>query len=69
LATRPPAEPRPEDYGQLLAAPTTQRLALGTLSCEETVALVCQRLGVTTVPEPVAALIWEKAEGHFSVRN
>src|SRR5205085_9147768 len=64
LATRPLADPLPAEYRQLLAGRDTQRLRLESLSAEETLALVCQRLGVAVLPAAVAGLIREKAEGH-----
>ncbi|MGH2521903.1 MAG: adenylate/guanylate cyclase domain-containing protein, partial [Anaerolineales bacterium] len=63
MALRPPAEP-PTEYAQLLKASGAHRLKLETLSAEDALALVCQRLGVVSVPEPVAALIRTKAEGN-----
>ncbi|MBA3534857.1 MAG: AAA family ATPase, partial [Ardenticatenales bacterium] len=63
LATRPLTQ-LPLEYSQLLRAPDTRHMVLENLLPEETLALVCQRLGVSELPEPVAALIREKAEGH-----
>ncbi|MDQ5850796.1 MAG: AAA family ATPase, partial [Chloroflexota bacterium] len=64
IVTRPLADPLPPDYQAILADPSTRRLRLEALPGEEALALVCQRLGVTALPEAVAALIREKAEGH-----
>jgi len=64
VATRPLTAPLPVDYSQLLQTPGLQQIKLEALSPEETLALVCQRLGVKTLPDPVAALIRTKAEGH-----
>ena len=64
VVTRPPGEPQPVEYRRLLHAPATQRVVLDALSPDETVALVCQRLGVTSLSPPVAALIQERAGGH-----
>jgi len=64
VATRPLSDPLPAEYLQLLKSPTVHRLQLEMLSPDEALTLVCQRLGVTTVPSPVAALIREKAEGN-----
>jgi predicted ATPase/class 3 adenylate cyclase len=64
IATRPMAESLPPEYVRLLEAPRTRRLPLPPLADEEALALVCGRLGVTDLPEPVAALIREEAEGH-----
>ncbi len=69
LATRPLSEPAPPEYTRLRERPTTTHLRLEPLSAEDTQMLVCQRLGLdpsrgTALPEPVAALIREKAEGN-----
>jgi class 3 adenylate cyclase len=64
IAARPLAEPLPGEYARLLKDPDTHHLTLDTLSPEESLLLVCQRLGVTSVPGPVAALIRAKAEGN-----
>jgi tetratricopeptide (TPR) repeat protein len=64
IATRPLSEPVPLEYRQLLYAPGVQRITLDTLALEDALTLVCRRLGVATLPEPVAALIRAKAEGH-----
>ncbi|HLF26484.1 MAG TPA: adenylate/guanylate cyclase domain-containing protein [Anaerolineae bacterium] len=63
VATRPLADP-PVEYQQLLFAPNTRRLRLEALPPDDTLALVCQRLGVDVLPQPVIDLIAEKAEGH-----
>ncbi|HKZ84965.1 MAG TPA: AAA family ATPase [Anaerolineae bacterium] len=64
VVTRPLSDPPPAEYGHLLQMPTVRRLRLDTLPPGDTLALVCQRLGVAGLPEPVAALIRDKAEGH-----
>src|SRR5205823_973033 len=64
LATRPLVEPLPAEYLRLRDDAATQRLILAPLEPEETLRLVCQRLGVPSLPDPVAALIRSKAEGH-----
>jgi hypothetical protein len=48
----------------LVEAPDAIRLELGPLGPEEIAALVCQRLGVDSVPEGVGRLVHEKSEGH-----
>src|SRR6185436_20008306 len=60
VTTRPWAGPMPTEWQQLLKSSNTQLLKLETLSSDDTLALVCQRLGVTSVPKPVAALIRSK---------
>ena len=64
IVTRPLADPLPTEYSQLLRAPNTNRLTLDVLPPEDTAALVCQRLGIAVLPEPIAALIREKAQGN-----
>jgi class 3 adenylate cyclase/tetratricopeptide (TPR) repeat protein len=64
LATRPLGDPGPAEYRTLRHLPGTTRLVLDTLSPAETEALVCARLGVASLPGPVAHLIRERAEGH-----
>jgi class 3 adenylate cyclase/tetratricopeptide (TPR) repeat protein len=49
---------------RLLEAPDTRRLLLNPLPSDDVEALVCQCLGVNAVPEVVASLIQEKAEGN-----
>ncbi|HMA36531.1 MAG TPA: AAA family ATPase [Chloroflexia bacterium] len=64
LATRPLGAPGPAEYRSLAAAPGTTRLLLDTLTPADVDALICARLGVDSLPAPVAALIRERAEGH-----
>jgi len=64
VATRPLTDPFPPEYTQLLYAPRLHRLALQALSTNDTAALVCQRLGVKSLPDSVLDLIRDKAEGH-----
>jgi class 3 adenylate cyclase/tetratricopeptide (TPR) repeat protein len=64
LATRPLVEPLPDDYRRLRQDPATECLRLEPLSPHDTLTLVCDRLGVRRLPEPVAALIEERAQGN-----
>jgi class 3 adenylate cyclase len=64
LVTRPFPEQAPREYLQLLAAPGTLHLRLAPLSGEETRALVRMRLGIAALPEAVARLIEERAQGN-----
>ncbi len=64
IATRPMNQPLPREYRQMLQAPRTRHMLLEGLSPEDTVALVCQNLGIKSLPEPVVALIQEKAQGN-----
>ncbi|MGB0385678.1 MAG: tetratricopeptide repeat protein, partial [Ardenticatenaceae bacterium] len=62
MATRPISEPVPPEYKKLSA--NGHLLRLEALPSVDALRLVCQRLGVTALPEPVAKLISQKAEGH-----
>ena len=64
LATRPLVEPLPDDYRRLRQDPATECLRLEPLGRHDVIALVCDRLGVRRLPEPVAALIEERAQGN-----
>ena len=64
LATRPMTDPLPVEYSQLLRDLHTRRLVLDTLPLADMVALVRQRLGVASLPEPLAAFIYTKTEGN-----
>ncbi len=64
VATRPLEHPAAPEYRQLLDAPGAQHLRLDSLDPADNVALVCQRLGVSMLPEPITALILEKAQGN-----
>ncbi len=64
LVTRPLSGNVPSEYESLLEQPGVLQLSLESLSPEDTIRLVCQRLGVETLPGQVASLIIEKAEGH-----
>ncbi|MGI8551133.1 MAG: AAA family ATPase, partial [Dehalococcoidia bacterium] len=64
LATRPLGESMPPEYLRLRDAPETRIVSLGPLLPGESFSLICNRLGVATVPEPLAGLIQERAEGN-----
>ena len=64
LALRPLAEPIPEEYQRLRQASGAQQLNLDPLPADDVAALVGQRLGVTSLPQPVADLIGEHAGGN-----
>lgn len=59
LRTEPPA-----GYQQLLASPDVHHLRLGPLSNDETLELICHRLGIASLAEPLARQVLDKAEGH-----
>ena len=64
LATRPMADPLPAVWSRLLEHPDTVRLVLGNLSSDETLQLVCQRLGVVNLPDDVGRLLTDKSGGN-----
>ncbi|MFT7694897.1 MAG: putative ATPase/class 3 adenylate cyclase, partial [Candidatus Latescibacterota bacterium] len=64
VATRPMPEARPAEYDQLAHSDNAQKLVLDSMAPEETLSLVRQRLGVDQLPDPVANLIREKAQGN-----
>ena len=64
LSTRPIADPVPAEYTALRAQDGALHLTLETLSPEEAEALVCQKLGATDLPDAVARVLREQAEGH-----
>jgi class 3 adenylate cyclase/tetratricopeptide (TPR) repeat protein len=64
LATRPQVEPLPDDYRRLRQDRATGCLRLEPLGAHDVLTLVCDRLGVRRLPEPVAGLIEERAQGN-----
>lgn len=64
LNTRPLADPVPAQFKQLLDTPGTRLLKLEAMMLDDVEALVCQRLGVKSVPPMISRLIREKSEGH-----
>jgi len=65
IVTRPlPAAEMPAELARLLARESTVAIKLDALSAEDTLALVCERLDVDSIPEQVGGLIRAKAEGH-----
>lgn len=64
IVTRPLSEPLPAAYRTLRDRPGTRLLRLAALPPKEAIQMVCARLGVHSLPEPVTALIQQKAEGH-----
>ena len=64
VVARPwPAAP-PDEWSRLAAAPTTTHLLIDNLAPPEAIRLVCDRLGVPTIPAAAAEIITTKAEGH-----
>ena len=64
LNTRPLADPVPPQFKQILDTPGTRLLRLEAMMLDDVEALVCQRLGVKSVPPMISRLIREKSEGH-----
>jgi hypothetical protein len=64
LNTRPLAEPVLREYSQLTESAEVQVIPLEALPLSDVEALVCQRLGVRSVPSEIGKLIREKSEGH-----
>lgn len=64
VATRPINEPIPIDHKQLANVSGTEKIELKHLSTEETILLVCRRLGVKSLPKEVQDLIISKSDGN-----
>ena len=67
VVTRPMADtaiPVPLEYTRLRQSPDLQFISLEPLPPTDAESLVCQRLGVASLPRPLARLIRERAEGH-----
>ena len=64
LNTRPLTDPVPTQFKEILDAPGTQLVKLEAMTLDDVEALVCQRLGVKSVPPMIGRLIREKSEGH-----
>jgi class 3 adenylate cyclase len=65
ISTRPLSDPLPADYRQLLDNnPNLAQIKLDSMPADEISHLVCQRLGVSALPEQVQRLILQKAEGN-----
>ena len=64
LNTRPLSDPIPMQFKQLLDTPDARLIKLEAMMLDDVEALVCQRLGVKSVPPMIGRLIREKSEGH-----
>ncbi len=64
LNTRPLSEPEPLQFKQLLDLTDTHLIKLDAMMLDDVEALVCQRLGVKSIPPMIGRLIREKSEGH-----
>jgi len=64
LNTRPLSDPIPQQFKQIMEMPDARLVKLDAMMLDDVEALVCQRLGVKSVPPMVGRLIREKSEGH-----
>ena len=64
FATRPPDAGSTLEHEELLRLSSLARVDLAPLDHIDVVDLVCNRLGVTELPEQVSRLVQERAEGH-----
>jgi class 3 adenylate cyclase/tetratricopeptide (TPR) repeat protein len=64
LNTRPLSRPVQPQFKELAERPETKFIKLDMMSLEDVEQLVCQRLGVRSVPSEVGKLIRSKSEGH-----
>ncbi|MEA3208312.1 MAG: hypothetical protein QOE70_1369 [Chthoniobacter sp.] len=64
IAARPLDEAAPAESRKLLEAANLQRLRLEALDSSEMSGLVCERLGVASLPATIAALIQAKTQGN-----
>jgi len=64
LNTRPLTDPVPVQFKQLLDYPGTRFVKLEAMMLDDVESLVCQRLGVRSIPPMIGRLIREKSEGH-----
>lgn len=68
IVTRPGLDS--EDFRRLLKAPVTSKILLGNLPRADMIGVVARELGVDTLAESLASLIWSRADGHpgFSIQ-
>ncbi|HEY5731772.1 MAG TPA: AAA family ATPase, partial [Anaerolineales bacterium] len=62
--TRPLSDPVPAQFKQILDYPEARFVKLDAMMLDDVEALVCQRLGVKSIPPMIGRLIREKSEGH-----
>ncbi len=62
--TRPYSPPVPQQFKELAEHPDTTFIRLDTMPLDDVEELVCQRLGVKSIPLQAGRLIREKSEGH-----
>ncbi|NBR30285.1 MAG: hypothetical protein EBT83_18040, partial [Betaproteobacteria bacterium] len=64
LVMRSGHTPESADGRELLAQTAAQRISLASFTREDTATLVCDRLRVSTVPDELITLIFERTDGH-----
>lgn len=64
LNTRPLSDPVPLQFKQLQESAEARLVRLEAMMLDDVEALVCQRLGVKSIPPIIGRLIREKSEGH-----
>lgn len=64
IGTRPMGEEVPDEYDRLLREEGVEQLHLEALPATDTLDLLCRRLGVKSLPDSMAELIEQKAEGN-----
>ncbi len=64
ISTRPLADDASPLHWGLLQSAGTTHIALRALTPEDSVQLICSRLGTTKIPEEVGAYIYSRAKGH-----
>ena len=64
LNTRPMPDPLPALFKEITEAPGAELVRLEAMKLDDVEALVCQRLGVKSVPPIIGRLIREKSEGN-----
>ena len=64
LNTRPLSDPVPLQFKQIMDVFESRLVKLDAMMLDDVEALVCQRLGVKSIPPTVGRLIREKSEGH-----
>src|SRR5688500_1646139 len=64
LNTRPLSDPVPLQFKQLQQSAEARLVKLEAMMLDDVEALVCQRLGVKSIPPVIGRLIREKSEGH-----
>ncbi|MBF0278656.1 MAG: AAA family ATPase [SAR324 cluster bacterium] len=64
VSTRPFSGKSPQEYSRFRKAQNTLILDLEAMAPEETITLICQRLGVLALPQAAAIFIREKGQGN-----